>query len=202
MNPKWTVLALLLAACTPADSGTDDETAGDDDTTTGSTDVLPPECSDLGSPFLEEDCLGALQSACRAYAAENECTGQAPFVFGDGAYVVHCGWAKLVTFSDAETCTVESVAGRCEAGLEDTLSGCGDPCVGEPDINHALSAIPSELVLLEMACTPGGNRLDGPLSPTSAVDSELENYTGTCAPNIEPPAPALCDCAPVACEAG
>lgn len=142
---------------------------------------LPGECRIDESPFLRPDCLGALRSACGEHEDESTCVAEPALSFSDGSYIIRCSWAKVVTFSDADACTVASVAGRCEASVD---KACNESPTGNVD------AIPSELEIIEMC--------GGPLGPWSAVGSEPGEYVGSCAENVKPPAPALCDCASVA----
>lgn len=161
----------------------------------------PAACAGLGSPFLDAGCLGELREACRSLTSEAACADQEPLTFSDGDYIVWCGWAKVVQFSDIDACTVASTTGRCEAGLEYTLFPCGDRCTDEPDLHFSLHAEVAAMELIEMPCTPAGSYLGGPLGPDSAVGAEKGEFGSTCAPNIQPPAPPLCMCRTVACEA-
>jgi len=157
--------------------------------TSGGTSWFPGECPVDESPFLSADCLEALRSACGEHDVEGACAGEQPLSFLDDQYIVRCSWAKVVKFSDAAACTVASVTGRCEASVD---TACSDACAGD-FLNSSLTAIPSELEIIEMC--------GGPLGPWSAVGSEPGAYLGTCAPTVKPPAPPLCDCASVACAA-
>lgn len=183
---------VLVASCSP-------ETVGD--SSENPDDLMPSECVDLGSPFLEADCLGALAARCGALESEQECVAAKPLSFGDGGYPIHCGWAKVVRFADIDMCTVESVSGRCVAGLEQNGIGCDDPCAGELDLYSSLSVEFAELEMIEMPCAPGGAYLGGPLGPSSAVDSPPTDGSGSCAENTSPPPSELCACHQVACEA-
>jgi hypothetical protein len=96
-------------------------------------------------------------------------------------------------------CTIASVVGRCEAGIEQQI-GCPDRCSDTPDLYGSLRAIVADAELIEMPCTPDGLLLDGPIGPWSAVGA-TPGETGACAPDVTPPAPAICTCAPEACAA-
>jgi len=158
-----------------SDGGSTEGTTADGDSTGG--DMWPPAACDLdASPFLDAECLDALRLGCNQQMAEGSCTGFAPALF-DG-YTIRCGWVEVFTFSDATTCALASTTSRCEAYIDQE---CPADC----------SAIPSEGEILELC--------GGPIGPWSAVDSEQAGYVGTCAPNVQPPAPALCDCAPASC---
>jgi hypothetical protein len=174
-------LALLLAAlaCTAKnDPATDDVAGSGDAASTGAESPLPAACSFDESPFLRADCLTSLRDACLAHTDQTTCVAQPTFAF-DG-YDVDCGWANVLTFADETSCTMTSEVGRCEATIV-LWDGLAAPC----------NAIPSELEIIEI--------YGGPLGPWSAVDAE-GGYIGSCAPNVQPPAPALCDCAPATCD--
>lgn len=179
MQLHWAI-ALLVIACTS--STTQDESGA----STTSEPGLPDGCAADQSPFLQEQCLASLRAACNAEATAEECA--ATFAF-DG-YEVQCAWAKVVTFSDATSCTVASVGGRCEATIVQEES-CGDFCGGEALLSN-VTAIPSALEIIELC--------NGPLGPWSAVGSE-NDYTSTCGENLSPPPHAFCDCATAACAA-
>jgi len=184
-------------------------TLGDGSSGGGSTgpdtgpDTWAPEACDLGeSPFLSSDCLHALQLACRSQDSAKGCESLPPLMFSDGGYIVHCGWSKVVRFTDGNSCMVEAVHGRCEAGLEHTLIGCGDACSDTPELHSTLRAITDEFELVEMPCAPGGTALGGPLGRASAVGAPPERQnTGTCLDGVTPAPPPLCDCLSIACEA-
>ena len=171
-------MILCCAACGPAasDGGAESTTTVAESGDTSVDDALPAGCAAQISPFLESDCLVGLASACQAHALEPECAAAPPFSF-DG-YSVRCRWIEVVTIADVTSCTVESVASRCEASLDQE---CPYEC----------SAIPSDGEILRLC--------GGPLGPWSAVGSGDTDHVGACAPNVSPPAPALCDCAPVEC---
>jgi hypothetical protein len=167
------------SSATGSGSGT---TSDDTGTSSGGGESWPPAACDLDrSPFLDAECLAALRRACNEHTAETPCAGAESLAFDDGGYSIHCEWVEVIAFSDAATCAVESTTSRCEAQNE-SLGGCLSNC----------SAIPSELEIIVMC--------DGPLGPWAAVDSEEDDDFGGCAPNTQPPAPALCDCAPAACD--
>lgn len=182
-----------------------DETAGAPSSTASTESTgdapgdLPAACEGLSSPFVSADCLSGLRDRCRALTDDASCEASPSLTF-DGGFAIACGWAKVVTFSDIASCTIASVEGRCEAGIEQFI-GCGDKCTDEPDLYSSLRANVIEAELIEMPCAPEGRTLDGPLGPSSAIGAP-PGETGACAPNITPPAPAICDCAPVACTAG
>ncbi|WAS94195.1 hypothetical protein [Nannocystis punicea] len=204
----------FVAACQPTGPASTDATTG---TSTGAptttsldtgaptttdgtpTTETPVECMDLSSPFLAADCLVALRNRCLAATDEATCTAREPLLFGDGGYIIRCGWAKVVTFADPATCAVESVVGRCEAGLEDTLLGCGNHCNDENSLQFSLRADVDAAELLEMGCASNGNYLDGPLGARSAVGAEPQEFGTVCIDGVKPPAPPLCDCASAAC---
>jgi len=152
---------------------------------------VPAACDVDRSPFLEADCLTALRDGCRAQPTADECAARAEIAFDDGGYVVRCGWATVVRFGDASTCAMPVVEGRCEAGL--VQEGGGDPCEGEPTLDSAWFVDVAAQELIDMTTA-----LDGPLGPWSAVDAE-PGMSGVCAENVQPPAPALCECAAAAC---
>jgi hypothetical protein len=157
---------------TSADTGSD---------STGGTDVWPPEtCALAASPFLDADCLDALRVACNAHAAETQCTAAEPLSFDSGGYSIRCAWAEVITFTDAASCAGATISERCEAILEQ-FDGVSFEC----------TAIPSALEIVVLS--------GGPLGPWSAVESD-DDDVGPCAPNVQPPAPALCDCAPASCD--
>jgi hypothetical protein len=194
----------------PVGSGSGNATTTSDPTVTGdassstssddgSLPDAPPSCDGLSSPFVSAECLGGLRDRCRAAMDVNDCAATEAIVFDDGAYVIACGWAKVVAFSDVDTCTIASVIGRCEAGIEQLIP-CADRCTGEPDLYASLRASVPDAELVEMPCTLDGRILDGPLGPSSAVGAPPGDGS-TCAPNIQPPAPEICTCATEACAA-
>jgi hypothetical protein len=183
---RFATLVIVTACAEPpdasddADASSDDATSssGDAPSSSGSVDTgdgFPAACSPAESPFLSADCLASLREACNAHVDEAACVAQPSFEF-DG-YSVRCGWANVLTIADATSCTLVSEVGRCEATL---VSECLSPC----------TAITSALEIVELC--------DGPLGPWSAVDDDTDDVGG-CAPNTQPPAPALCDCAPPTC---
>jgi hypothetical protein len=178
-------------------SGSADGSGSSDD---GPPAGLPAACEGMDSPFVAADCLGGLRDRCRALADEGACTGAGTLAF-DGGFEITCGWAKVVTFSDVAACTIASVEGRCEAGIEQTGLTCPDKCTDEPDLYASLRADPDALELIEMPCAPEGHQLDGPLGPGSAIDAPPTDEGSTCAPNIQPPAPEICTCVSAACDA-
>lgn len=161
----------------------------DSDGATGEDPWPPDTCSLETSPFLQAECLDAMRLACNQRSEENDCTSAPGLSFDGGGYEVRCSWARVVRFSDADTCTVQTVEGRCEASLEGLP--CGDLCAGESLVGN-ISALPSESELVQLC--------GGPLGAWSAVDSPQMHAFG-CGENLEPPAPPLCDCVDVACEA-
>ena len=165
----------------------------------GSAPALPPACEGLSSPFVSAECLGGLRDRCGMAANEADCNATAPGVFDGGAYVIACGWAKVVGIADVDMCTIGSVVGRCEAGIEQDIS-CFDKCSDTPDLYASLRAIVADAELIEMPCTSDGGVLDGPIGPWSAIGA-TPGETGTCAPDIAPPAPPICTCAAEACAA-
>jgi hypothetical protein len=171
-------LVLLAAvACAKDDPAAGDADGSDGEASTGADSTLPAGCSFAESPFLSADCLTGLRDTCRAHVDQSACAAQPTFAF-DG-YDVGCGWANVLTFVDATSCAVASEVGRCEATLA-LSDGLEPPC----------KAIPSALEILEL--------VGGPLGPWSAVGAEGQSI-GACAPNVDPPAPALCECAPATC---
>ena len=180
---------------------------GSTGTTGGTTEgaaSLPPECADT-NPFGSEACGGALKTVCRDQVTQQACEAQGPFSFSDGEYVFMCGWAKIVTFSDPDSCTVGSVSARCEAGLL-ALVGCGaDPCVDieERSLYETLIAIPSQSELIEMPCSMG-DALDGPIGEWTELANQQQQgenlYAQGCNSDFPPP-PSICNCYEVACEA-
>lgn len=179
-RPARALLLVAALACTAKqDPATEDAAGSDDDASTGAESQLPAACSFDESPFLSADCLTSLRDACLAHTDQAACAAQPTFEF-DG-YDVGCGWANVLTFADATSCAVTSEVGRCEATMI-LWDGLAAPC----------SAIPSELEIIEL--------YGGPLGPWSAVDAEGE-YIFSCASNVQPPAPALCGCAPATCDA-
>lgn len=185
-------------ASTTADSTADNPTTG---STGGSGSGVPQACEGLNSPFVSADCLTALRERCRAQADELACQASDSLAFDDGAYIISCGWATVTVFADVATCTIAETHGRCEAGIEQTGYPCPDRCTDEPDLYASLRANAAELELIEMPCAAGGHLLDGPLGPDSAVGAPPPAEGSTCAPNVSPPAPAICACAPQACAA-
>lgn len=186
---------------TPDTGMTDDSGVDPDDSGADPQTMLPPECDDT-DPFRSERCGHALFELCRSHPSESECVAQPPFVFGE-EYTYLCGWAKVVTFADSSTCLVESVRGRCEAGVIPGAVVCNDPCDFDngPDLYQSLTAIPSEDELVEMPC-PEGAVLSGPIGEWTALSNQQGDvlHTYPCAAGIDM-LPRLCDCAPVACEA-
>lgn len=158
----------------------------------------PEACEGLSSPFVSADCLVGLRDRCRAANDAAACEDVPALAF-DGGFLIMCGWAKVVSFSDVASCTIEAVQGRCEAGVEQ-LVPCFDKCTDTPDLHASLHANILEAELVEMPCAPDGKLLGGPLGPASAVGAP-PGETGTCAPDLSPPAPEICDCAPIACAA-
>jgi hypothetical protein len=180
---RW-ALALLAIACTSRDMGMRSDATSSESTT--DEPGLPDGCSADQSPFLQEECLANMRASCNAHADADECATAA---FELDQYGVQCAWAKVVTFSDAESCTVASVGGRCEATI--VQESCGDYCAGEDSFSN-VTAIPSELEIIELC--------NGPLGPWSAVGSDSD-YTSTCGENLSPPQHAFCGCAMAACAA-
>jgi hypothetical protein len=107
--------------------------------------------------------------------------------FDNEGYQIRCLWAKVVKFTDATSCSVESVTGRCEASVR---TFCGDFCGGNSLVGD-IHAIPSQLEIIHLC--------GGPLGPWSAVGNDNSSYSSPCGTGQA--APALCDCATVACEA-
>lgn len=192
----WALAGLLIAACSWAcDSGESSSSSS------SSSSGLPAACVYF-NPFASEQCGAALRALCNNLSNERDCNAQEPFSFNDANYVFACGWAKVITFSDPESCTVGSVAGRCEAGL---IAGpaCGDPCDGQPpDLYTGFVAIESDSELVEMPCAPGGSALDGPVGEWASLAYQKERKVPIhpCGADLPPP-PRLCDCAQAACEA-
>lgn len=151
---------------------------------------VPADCSAEESPFLRGVCLDALRDRCRENEAESSCAAADPLKFDNNGYVIRCRWAKVVTFteSDGVSCEVTGTEGRCEATV-DTV--CSDGCAGDY-FQTNLRASPMQREIVQVC--------GGPLGAWSAVGAEPGEYFA-CAPNTLPPPPALCDCAPIACEA-
>ena len=197
------VAAMSLAPVSPAlvgcgseseaEPGCSTESAACDESSGTSRDEswLPEACSLDRSPFLQPQCLDALRLACNEHSAENVCTASPVLPFASGGYEIRCAWAKVVTFSDADSCTVESVDGRCEASIEGLLPCGGDPCT-EDSLMSSVSAVPSESEIIQLC--------GGPLGSWNAVGS-TESYASVCEDGIEPPPPSLCDCTEAACQA-
>lgn len=182
-------LASVLGCASGADCA-EGESCSDDSGDTNNEDSWPPDaCSLIRSPFLQPECLGAMRLACDLHGEENVCTAVPGLSFDGGAYEVRCLWAKVVSFSDVDTCAVEAVVGRCEASLDGLP--CGDLCAGESQVSN-VSAIPSESEIVQLC--------GGPLGSWTAVGS-TEMYGFTCGDNLDPPPPPLCDCVEAACEA-
>ena len=150
----------------------------------------PAECDGLATPFLGEDCLGRFHEICRSHDNQEACIADGRARVGDG-YVVYCNWVPLVVFSDESTCEVASTGWRCEAHIELNLLPCLDPCEVSPSLHSAWKAIPSEHELIKMCGVP--------LGPWLTVES-TSLYARSCHDNTTPPAPAICDCTPAACE--
>lgn len=179
---------------TATDSPTTDGTGGPG---TG----LPQACEGLLSPFTSADCLIGLRERCRAQADEPACQALDSLAFDGGSFVISCGWAKVVVFADVAACTIDATHGRCEAGIEQPGHGCPDRCTDAPDLYASLRASAEDLELIEMPCAAAGHLLDGPLGPGAAIGAPPPDEGSTCAPNVTPPAPAICACAPQACAA-
>lgn len=190
---------LILEACGGSDStmqeDTDENTSGGEATgstatsgASGGNTWLPDTCSADQSPFLQESCLDSLRMSCNTHAEENECMATPVLFFDEGGYGIRCLWARVVKFSDASSCTVESVTGRCEASVN---GECEDFCSGDFLLSD-MSAISSQSELIQVC--------GGPLGTWSAVGAE-QGYISTCGPNIQPPPPPLCDCGDAACGA-
>jgi hypothetical protein len=178
-SPRFVFVLVSVLGCTATVEDDDERgTSGESGSpTTGTDDTWPPQACDLDvSPFLDAECLGALRLGCNAHGTEGACTGAEAAGF-DG-YTIRCGWAQVVTFSDATTCDVASTSFRCEAYIDQE---CFAVC----------SAITSQLEIVQLC--------GGPIGPGNAVDSD-DDVVGTCAPNTQPAAPALCDCAPASCD--
>ncbi|HWB76830.1 MAG TPA: hypothetical protein VG755_17810 [Nannocystaceae bacterium] len=185
MQLRWAIASLAIA-CTSRDAQTEatsSETTSSE-TTTG-TPGLPDGCSADQSPFLQPECLASLRAACNSAASADACADAFEF---DG-YGVQCAWAKVVTFSDASSCAIASVSGRCEATI--VQEGCGDFCADATSFGN-VKAIPSALEIIELC--------GGPLGPWSALDSESDHLS-TCGENLSPPQHAFCECATAACAA-
>lgn len=162
---------------------------------------MPGVCL-YGNPFVSAPCGAALRKLCNSLANERDCSAQEPFSFNSDNNVFACGWAKVATFSELESCTVASAAGRCELGFITGAACGGDPCGGQPPtLYRSHRAVPSEGELVEMPCI-GGSALVGPAGewlPTMQLGENQHVYT--CGADIPPP-PSICDCAQAACEAG
>lgn len=195
----WALGGLLIAACSLAcDSGESPSSSS----SSGSGSMELPAACVYANPFAAELCGAALRTLCNSFTNERECSAQEPFSFNDGDYVFACGWAKVITFSDAESCTVGAVAGRCEAGF---IAGppCGDPCDGQPpDLYTGFVAIERESELVEMPCGLGGSALSGPVGEWISLEYQREREVPIhpCGADLPPP-PRLCECAQAACEA-
>ncbi len=190
LSSVWTAaLSLAVFGCT-ADSEGDAGNSGteDSDSSTGEDPWPPDACTLETTPFLQVECLDAMRLACNQHSEEDDCTSAPGLAFARGGYQVGCSWARVVRFSDADTCTVQSVEGRCEASLEGLP--CGDLCAGNSMLSN-ISAFPSESELVDLC--------GGPLGSWSAVGS-TQMHAFTCGENIEPPAPELCDCVDAVCE--
>jgi hypothetical protein len=135
-------------------------------------------CAHDESPFLQTDCLAELRLACNEHDAEESCLGADSRSFESG-HDISCAWVEVATFSDETTCALDSTVGRCEAVVG--LLGCLDTC----------NAIPSEGEIFDLC--------GGPIGPWSAIDSE-DDHVATCSSNVQLPAPALCECAPMVCS--
>lgn len=203
----------IVAACgddtIDSDVGTTDATSTTTEaaaTATGSGSTggdakLPAACAGLTSPFLAADCLVALRDACHALPSQAACAAQAPLLFSDGAYTILCSWSKVVRFADIPACGIESVIGRCEAGLEDATLDCTDRCIGD-SLQTSLIVGEDGQELIEMGCTTRDNYyLDGPLGPRATVGADTGPYSSSCAPNLNRPNPPICDCDTLACAA-
>lgn len=189
------VLSVVVAAC-ESDASTEGGSSGLEvgselSTSMSGGDELPADCSAEESPFLREACLDALSTRCREYDAENSCVAANPLSFDNDGYVVRCRWAKVVTFSESSgsSCDVVTTAGRCEATVD---TPCSDGCAGDFFLTD-LKAFP---MLREIVQVCGG-----PLGAWAAVGVEAGGGYVGCAPDTIPPAPPLCECATVACEA-
>lgn len=181
------VFAMVCTACTERQGGDADGASSGPDAET-----YPRACDPGVSPWQSSECLEGLSERCRIHDAQEDCLASGALTFGVG-YTVACDWAKVVTFSDEASCTVASVHGRCDAILVEGLSGaCSDGCTGEALIS-SLSAFPSRGEIVDLC--------GGPLGGWSEIDGDADGEGGVCAANVSPPAPALCDCAAVACAA-
>jgi len=183
-------LALVAVGCTARSECDAGEACIEDSDDTSDETPWPPEaCALETSPFLQPECLDAMRLACNQHSEETDCTSAAGLSFAGGGYEVACSWAKVVRFSDPDTCTVQTVEGRCEARVAGMP--CGDLCTGD-SLTSNTSAFPSDSELVQLC--------GGPLGEWSAVGS-TQMHASSCGENLEPPQPPLCDCVDVACEA-
>jgi hypothetical protein len=103
---------------------------------------------------------------------------------------------------DVDTCAISSTFGRCEAATE-YWDGpyWGDPCVDGELVRDGTIAFEPDMELVDVAESPDGALYDVPLGPWSGPGDPSESPVRVCAPNVEPPGPAWCDCAAAACDA-
>lgn len=192
---------------TTGSGGTTGTTSGDttDSTTgsatgTGSTDtagdpITPAACLGGATPFTSEDCGRALKETCRAFDSEEACHAGGKFDIDE--HVITCAWAKVVSFSDAEACTVDTATWRCEATSYDFI-GCNDQCdTASQSPNDRLTASLGAPELYELPCERVTHGPIGEWTAASYIDQNGRQYMSCGA--MEPP--GLCNCTPEACEA-
>ena len=113
-------------------------------------------------------------------------------------------WTQVVSFSDENACVIESVFGRCDAGIVPRNWGgtlhpatnCDGALEGSPVVHYV---DPSENELVELFPREDGIVLVGPLRPGDALD--VDSSSICLDQGVDPRPPALCECSAVACEA-
>lgn len=152
------------------------------------------------TPFQSEPCALAVRDYCAYRQTEAECTSFEPILLEE-SYAFGCAWAKVVKFSELESCTVESVFGRCVAVI-DMLKGCSPTCSPEypAGVDYGITTYAAANEMMEIPCY--GSELGGPIDEATVIANQIgdERKYSTCADNISPPAPkALCACTNAFC---
>ena len=105
----------------------------------------------------------------------------------------------MVRFSSVETCSVEAVEGRCEAGMDPGEVAFSDACdpATRGGLYGSLQAIVETRELVQM------HALSGPIGAGTALVNQQTDVREVHSCGADAPAPpaALCACTDVACSA-
>lgn len=188
MNTKWFVLVVVLVGCNAADTQPR-ETA---EVATGL--ALVHACDGLNSPFADAACLEGLSNACRAQSTEADCVAiSSVMIGGDSGSEIGCSWTQVTPVTDAQACTVGPAFGRCEATLDNLLSGCTAPTCKAGDDPADWLAIPTNGELIRSCSVP--------LGAWAWTGAEPGAYLMSCGEHVIPASPPLCSCIAAACAA-